>query len=112
MDLPAGTRNYTYAQDMAIFRTKTHWFLLLVLLAFLFTAPVWFNGYWLSIANLIGITIIAVTGLNILTGYCGQLSIGQAGFMAVGAYTSAILVGRFNLPFPLAMLSAGLSAGL
>ena len=112
MDLPAGTRNYTYAQDMAIFRTKTHWFLLLVLLAFLFTAPAWFDNYWLSVANLVGITIIAVTGLNLLTGYCGQLSIGQAGFMAVGAYTSAILVGRFNLPFPVAMLCAGVGAGV
>jgi len=112
MDLPAGTRNYTYAQDMAIFRTKTHWFLLLVLLVFLFTAPVWFGNYWLSVANLIGITIIAVTGLNLLTGYCGQLSIGQAGFMAVGAYTSAVLVGRFNLPFPVAILCAGVGAGL
>ncbi len=112
MDLPAGTRNYTYAQDMAIFRTKTHWFLLLVLLVFLFTAPAWFGNYWLSVANLIGITVIAVTGLNLLTGYCGQLSIGQAGFMAVGAYTSAILVGRFNVPFPVAILCAGMGAGL
>ena len=93
MDLPAGTRNYSYAEDMAIFRTKTHWFLLIALLVILFTAPTWFGNYWLSVANRIGITIIAVTGLNILTGYCGQLSIGQAGFMAVGAYTSAILTG-------------------
>jgi len=67
---------------MAIFRTKTHWFLLLALLVILFTAPTWFGGYWLSVAVRIGIGIIAVSGLNILTGYCGQLSIGQAGFMA------------------------------
>ena len=75
-----------------------------MLLVFLFTAPTWFGNYWLSVANLIGITIIAVTGLNILTGYCGQLSIGHAGFMAVGAYTSAMLTGRFGLPFLVAIL--------
>jgi branched-chain amino acid transport system permease protein len=112
MDLPAGTRNYSYAQDMAIFRTKTHWFLLVLLLLSVFTAPLWFGNYWLSVANLIGITIIAVTGLNILTGYCGQLSIGQAGFMAVGAYTSAILTTRFDMPFLVGILCAGIVSGL
>jgi branched-chain amino acid transport system permease protein len=112
MSLPAGIRNYSYAQDMAIFRTKTHWFLLIVLFALLFTMPLWVGHHWLSIANRIGITIIAVTGLNILTGYCGQLSIGHAGFMAVGAYTSAVLVSRFDLPFIVGLLCAGIMAGL
>jgi branched-chain amino acid transport system permease protein len=112
MSLPAGIKNYTYAEDMAIFRTKTHWFLLIALLVFLFTAPLWFGNHWLDISNRIGITIIAVTGLNILTGYCGQLSIGHAGFMAVGAYTSAVLVGKFDVPFIVALLCAGVAAGL
>lgn len=112
MDLPTGTRNYTYAQDMAIFRTKTHWALLAISLIFLLTMPLYMRSYWLGTVNLIGITIVAATGLNILTGYCGQLSIGHAGFMAVGAYTSAILTKDFGVPFPLALVSAGLSAGI
>jgi len=112
LDLPAGTRNYTYAQDMAIFRTKTHWVLLLVLLVILFTAPLYWGNYWLGVANLIGITIIAATGLNILTGYCGQLSIGHAGFIAVGAYTAAVLTNRLELPFLVGLICAGLIAGL
>ena len=112
MDLPAGTRNYTYAQDMAIFRTKTHWALLLVLLIILFTAPLYWGNYWLGVANLIGITIIAAIGLNILTGYCGQLSIGHAGFIAVGAYTAAVLTNRLELPFLAGLISAGFTAGL
>jgi branched-chain amino acid transport system permease protein len=111
MNLPTGTRNYSYAEDMAIFRTRTHWLLLIALFLILFTAPLWFGGHWLGIANRIGITIIAVTGLNILTGYCGQLSIGHAGFMAVGAYTSAVLVGKFDLPFIVGLLCAGVLAG-
>jgi branched-chain amino acid transport system permease protein len=111
MTLPAGTRNYNYAEDMAIFRTRTHWILLIVLLVLLFTAPLWFGDHWLGIANRIGITIIAVTGLNILTGYCGQLSIGHAGFMAVGAYTSAILTARLGLPFIVGLLGAGIMSG-
>jgi len=112
MYLPAGTRNYTYAQDMAIFRTKTQWTMLLALLVFVFSAPLYWDNYWLGVANLIGITIIAATGLNILTGYCGQLSIGHAGFIAVGAYTSAIMTNRLELPFLVGLLCAGLVAGL
>jgi len=112
LDLPTGTRNYTYGQDIAIFRTRTHWVWLAVLLAFLFTGPLYWGNYWLGVANLIGITIIAAMGLNILTGYCGQLSIGHAGFIAVGAYTSAILTNRLELPFLVGLISAGFSAGL
>lgn len=112
MELPTGIRNYRYSQDMAIFRTRTHYALLAVLLVLLFTAPLYWGNYWLGIANLIGITIIAVTGLNILTGYCGQLSIGHAGFVAVGAYTSAVLTNRAGLPFLVGLVAAGLMAGL
>jgi branched-chain amino acid transport system permease protein len=112
MDLPAGVRNFSYAQDMAIFRTRTHWFWLVLLLALLFTAPLYWPNYWLGIANLIMIIIISATGLNILTGYCGQLSIGHAGFMAVGAYTSALLSGRYGIPYLLALLCGGVMAGL
>lgn len=112
MDLPAGTRNYNYAQDMAIFRTKTQKFMLIIGLLLLFTSPLWLTNYLLGVVNLIGITIIAASGLNILTGYCGQLSIGHAGFIAVGAYTSAILTGKFDLPFVVSFICAGLMAGV
>jgi branched-chain amino acid transport system permease protein len=111
-DLPCGTKNYTYATDMAIFRTPTHWVLLLGFILILFTAPLYLSGHWLSVINLIGITIVAATGLNILTGYCGQLSIGHAGFIAVGAYTSAILTSRLDIPFLVAIFASGLLAGL
>jgi branched-chain amino acid transport system permease protein len=110
--LPCGTRNYSYAEDMAIIRTKTQWVLLLCFLVILFTIPFYSSNYWLRVLNLIGITVISVTGLNILTGYCGQLSIGHSGFMAVGAYTSAILTAKLGLPFPVAFICSGLLAGI
>ena len=112
MDLPTGIRSYNYAQDMALFRTRSSWIWFGVLLAFLFTAPLYWGNYWLGVVNLIGITIIAALGLNILTGYCGQLSIGHAGFIAVGAYTSAVLTNRFELPFLVGLFAGGFSAGL
>jgi branched-chain amino acid transport system permease protein len=112
MGLPCGTYNYSYAKDMAILRTKTHWALFIALLILVFTAPLYWDNYLLGVANLVGITLIAAVGLNILLGYCGQLSIGHAGFIAVGAYTAAILTGTFELPFLVGLICAGLMAGL
>jgi branched-chain amino acid transport system permease protein len=112
MDLPSGTRNYDYARDMAVLRTKTHWAFFIGFLILVFTAPLYLRDNWLGVFNLIGITIIAVTGLNILIGYCGQLSIGHAGFMAVGAYTTAILTNRLGFPFLAGLICSGFSAGL
>jgi branched-chain amino acid transport system permease protein len=112
MSLPCGTRNYTYASDMAIVRTKTQWVLLFGFLAVFFTAPLYLSNYWLGVFNLIGITLIAAIGLNILIGYCGQLSIGHAGFIAVGAYTSGVLTQRLGLPFIVGLIASGFSAGI
>jgi branched-chain amino acid transport system permease protein len=111
MSLPCGIRNYTYAEDMAIVRTRTHWALLIGFLVLLFTAPLYFGNYWLGVFNLIGITLIAAVGLNILVGYCGQLSIGHAGFIAVGAYTAAILTNRLGMPFLVGLIGAGVVSG-
>lgn len=112
MELPSGTRNYDYATDMAVLRTKTHWALFIGLLVVVFTSPLYLSNYWLGVVNLIGITIIAVIGLNLLIGYCGQLSIGHAGFMAVGAYTTAILTSKLGLPFLVGLICSGFSAGI
>jgi branched-chain amino acid transport system permease protein len=112
IDLPCGTRNFTYAEDMAILRTKTHWVLFIGFLVLFLAIPFYVSNYWLGVTNLIGITLIAAIGLNILVGYCGQLSIGHAGFIAVGAYTTAILTNRLELPFLVGLLCAGLVAGI
>jgi len=112
MGLPSGTFNQNYAQDAAIVRTRAQWVMLLALLAFLFTCPLYFNDQWMSRLTIIGITVISVHGLSILTGYCDQISIGHAGFMAVGAYTSAVLTATLGWPFWAALPAAALMAGL
>jgi branched-chain amino acid transport system permease protein len=66
----------------------------------------------LTIMTMIGIAIISVHGLNILTGYCGQISIGHVGFMAVGAYTSAVLTAKLGWSFWPALPCAALAAGI
>ena len=115
MGLPTGTFNVNYAKDAAIVRTRMQWGTLLVFLALLFLIPFYgpfANDYWLGVLTYICITIIAVHGLNILTGYCGQISLGQAALMAAGAYTAAVLSTKFSLPFIVVLPCAGLGATL
>ncbi len=66
------------------------------------------NPYNLGILNLIGIYVIVVLGLNLFTGYAGQISLGHAAFFGLGAYGSAVLTATFNFPpWPAMGLTAG-----
>jgi len=112
MGLPSGTFNQGYAQDMAIFRTRTQWVMLFGFLILLFACPLFFGDRILTVLTIIGISVISVHGLNILTGYCNQISIGHAGFMAVGAYTSAVLTAKLGFSFWAALPCAALAAGI
>jgi branched-chain amino acid transport system permease protein len=74
------------------------------------------NSYWLFITYDIGINIILAVSLNLINGYTGQFSLGHAGFMAVGAYTAAVITNQFNELNPFAsgaiFLGALLTGGL
>lgn len=67
-------------------------------------AKVWFGLLLLALA---AIHIIIAIGLNLLTGYTGQISLGHAGFSAIGAYTFSLLMLKLHLPFALALPAAG-----
>ena len=69
------------------------------------------NTYYLFVAMLIGITIVVATGLNILAGSSGQVSLGQAGFYALGAYTGALVTTRLGLAFWTALPLAAMLGG-
>jgi len=68
------------------------------------------NLYYLHILNLAGIYAMITIGLNILSGYTGQVSMGQAGFFAVGTYVSALLMMNLGFPFWFAAAAAVLAA--
>jgi len=109
---PAGDFDRTYEQDMSVIRRPWQWVGLGLGLLALATAPLWASAYLVSTANQIFYMIIAVQGLNILVGYTGQISLGQAAFMLVGGYISALLTTHLGLPFPLTILLAGLGTGM
>lgn len=70
-----------------------------VVIALLCVAPFLVKNYRVFQFNLLLVYAIAVLGLNILTGYNGQISLGHGAFYAVGAYTAAILMDRLGLPY-------------
>jgi branched-chain amino acid transport system permease protein len=88
-----------YRDDIKIFQTTfvKVWLGLLALavLAFPFVA----GKYLIYTANLCGIALIGALGLNILSGYTGQISLGHAAFISIGAYGSTILSLRLGIPF-------------
>lgn len=70
------------------------------------------GAFWELNLILIAINIIMSASLNLINGYAGQFSLGHAGFMAIGAYMSAIITVKFQLPFILAILVGAGGAGL
>lgn len=112
MHLPCRTFSQTYEQDMAIFRTRLQWMLLGAGIILGFCLPLFAGSYMLTTIITTMTIIIATLGIQIMTGYCGQISLGHAAFVAVGAYTSAILASRVGLSFWITVPIAGVVAGL
>ncbi|GAA5534176.1 branched-chain amino acid ABC transporter permease [Deinococcus aluminii] len=108
------TGNYRtrYAQDQTIFATSAEQLSLIVLVLLLLALPLVLPKTLLRDVNLIMIYAVAVIGLNITTGYTGLINIGQAAFMGVGAYATALAATRLNLPFFLAIPLGGVAAAL
>lgn len=101
-----GIHHRSYTSELRLRATPSEYVRLGLVAAALVLAPFVLDNYWLSIANAILIAVIGAVGLNILVGYTGQISLGQGGFLAVGAYSSAILAERYSVPVPLAIIGA------
>ena len=106
----------SYYEDIELFRSKTIFFWSLLFLVFLIILPWVVNkthvlGLSVYLLNLIIIHAIVAIGLNILVGYTGQISLGHAGFFAIGAFTTVMFVGQLGIPLILALpLGAFISA--
>ncbi|QQS12234.1 MAG: branched-chain amino acid ABC transporter permease [Rhodospirillales bacterium] len=107
----SGIFKTTYAADMALYPLPVaRWTVAAIALLFVVVAPIALHEYYLSIINLVFIAIVGALGLNILVGYTGQISIGHAAFMSVGAYTAANFAVKFGLPFWITLPLGGLMA--
>jgi branched-chain amino acid transport system permease protein len=102
----------TYLKDEAIFQSLFVKLCLSVFFGLLLVFPFVANAYFLYIANMIGFAVIGAVGLNLLTGFTGQISLGHSAFIGVGAYTSAILITRYGFSFWVSLPFAGLVSAL
>jgi len=107
-----GAAKQSYTADAALFDTATQRGWIVVFAAALVAFPFLADEYWLYLACLIAINVASASGLNILTGYTGLVSLGQAAFMGLGAYTVAVLETRVGTPLALNLFAAGTVAML
>jgi branched-chain amino acid transport system permease protein len=103
----SGDFKVSYAEDIRVLQTNfvkiCIGIFISVLIAFVLIA----DNYFIYLINLAAIATIGSLGLNLLTGVTGQISIGHAGFLAIGAYCSAILTSKCGFPFLVALPAAG-----
>lgn len=119
---PAGDFDRSYEQDMSVFRARWQVGLTIICLIIIFLIPQldhvlptsWASTHAWAVGtiNRVAYTVIALQGLNILTGYTGQISLGQAAFMLVGGYIGALCMIHLGLPFFIAIPIAGIGTGL
>ena len=106
--LPCGDYHQDYREDQGWWQTKFIKGKMILLLLVVFVGiPLLLDGYWISVATMVGYTAMGALGVQLLIGYAGLLTLGHAAFIAVGAYTSTMLVLQF--PWPQFMLDAGLA---
>ena len=107
----SGEYKTDYKRDMTLYALPISRFAVgLMVLLFFVAAPLLMSEYQLTLLSLVAIAVVGALGLNILVGYAGQLSIGHAAFMSVGAYTAANLVTKLDMPFLLTLPAGGLMA--
>jgi branched-chain amino acid transport system permease protein len=95
--------------------------MILLALILIFGIPYVSDPYFLSICNQVGYTILGALGVQLLIGFCGQITLGHAAFLAVGAYTSTLLILEFPWPkilldwglaYPISIVAAAIVAGI
>jgi len=110
--MSSGNFKTNYTQDAAIFQTVFAKFWLVVLFIIVLILPKIVGEYLLYLVIMACIAAIGAVGLNILSGFTGQISLGHAAFLGIGAYTTAILVTKLNVQIWVALPLSGLLAAL
>jgi len=120
--LPCGDYHQNYAEDHGWWQTNFLKGKMILLLAVVFIGiPLVADEYWISVCSMIGYTAMGALGVQLLIGYTGLLTLGHAAFIAVGAYTSVMLILQFPWPqflidwglaYPISIIMAGIAAGL
>lgn len=112
MPSPNAKLTRSYRQDLRLIGSGwSRLGLVALLVGYVVLPQMLVSDFWLSILVYAGIAAIAAVGLNLLTGYAGQVSLGHAFFIGAGAYTAAEVGGDLGLPLPVWLVCAGLCGG-
>jgi branched-chain amino acid transport system permease protein len=98
-----------YAQDLALVQTRTERISLIVFAAALVALPFVASPFLLDLACQVFLAAIGALSLMLLTGYAGQISLGHAGLLAAGAFTTGILAREFDAPFWITLPASALT---
>ncbi len=110
--MESGIFHSTYQKDMALRHTPIEKLRLALVILFVLIFPFFADNYLLTLANTIGVVAIGAIGLNILTGFTGQISLGQGAFMAVGAYTAALMSIHWGAPMWLTIPAGAIATAI
>lgn len=102
----------SYGQQIALSDNPVTWTWTAVLLVALCLFPLIADPYLMTLAINVGIAAVGAIGLNLLTGSTGLISLGQSGFLAVGAYACALLIKDHGWPTELAFIASGFITAL
>jgi branched-chain amino acid transport system permease protein len=102
----------SYLESNEVVRRPYQKALLALVLAAALLLPAGSSNFFVHLMNLCFLAVIGALGLMILTGYCGQISLGHAGFLAIGAYTTAILTIHLEAPFIVVLPAAAISGAI
>lgn len=119
--LPCGHYYENYVKDQGWWQTPFIKFkMILLLLTIYIFIPKFLPEYWIGVCNMIGYTAMGALGVQLLIGYGGLITLGHAAFIAVGAYTSTLLILEFPWPkifidlglaYPISIIIAAIVAG-
>jgi branched-chain amino acid transport system permease protein len=102
----------SYLESNEVLRRPYQKALLALVLAAALLLPAGSSNFFVHLMNLCFLAAIGALGLMILTGYCGQISLGHAAFLAIGAYTTVILTLHLNAPFIVVVPTAAISGAI
>jgi branched-chain amino acid transport system permease protein len=108
MATTAGYFKTSYRRDLTLVETRVHWVCLIIFIVLLILFPFFVSPFLLDLASQVFLSFIGAIALMLLTGFAGQISLGHAGFIAAGAYVTAILFKEWNAPFWATLPASGL----
>jgi branched-chain amino acid transport system permease protein len=105
--LPCGRYFESYAEDHKWWRTSFVKGKMIAMVVLLLVFPLIVEAQWITVGYQVCYAIMAALGVQLLIGYCGQITLGHAAFVAVGAYCSAMMM--YYVPWPQFLVDAGLA---